>query len=261
MKFTNKQIETTKSNVLRTILTNMKPQIQKGIDMAVLYEEKLTSRVSSEFSKECIEASLLFDLYKSVVSYTNNDDKVKEFKSGMSIKGNFELSGVIVRDGVDYGFITEAIIANGMINRAHYRYITKTNLPNARNQQHSQDIHKVIKGNNKKKTILDHLNNLNTMKNASIEKVEVMSKYTRQDWINQLEDGLIQNNWNTFSDEQKTEGYYWSNEQQYVEWLNGANQKTIEMQMERLQWAKDRVQQLTKSITKETIKLDKLSAL
>ena len=63
MKFTNKQIATTKNEVLRTILINMKPQIAKSIELAIMQEQKATKRDVTEFGVECIESSLLFDLY------------------------------------------------------------------------------------------------------------------------------------------------------------------------------------------------------
>ena len=42
MKFTNKTITTTKNNSLKTILTNMKPQIARGIELLVAQEEALS---------------------------------------------------------------------------------------------------------------------------------------------------------------------------------------------------------------------------
>ena len=150
MKFTNETIATTKHNPLRVILTNMKPQIAKGIEMCVAQEEAMMQErnpnyVVTEFGKECIEMGLLFDLYKSVLSYTKESDEVKNFDSGYSIKGNFELSGTIVRDGEEHSFICEAIIADGAINRRHYRYITRTSLP----KDNMEEANK-IKANHKK---------------------------------------------------------------------------------------------------------------
>ena len=261
MKFTNKQIATTKSNVLRTILTSMKPQIQTSIDMCIAHEEAMTKRPASEFGKECIEATLLFDLYRSVVSYTKDDDQVKNFTASISIKGNFEIHGNVVRDGVEYRFVTEAIIADGMINRRHVRYITKTNLPNARNMNEANKIKEIIKSNNKRQRMLDHIRDLNKYKTKSLHDVEVMSKYTRQDWINKLGDGLLENNWESFSKEDQENGYHWSTKEEYNTFLNEANERAIERRMERLQWAMARISQLDVSINKEQKKLDKFLAL
>ena len=129
MRFTNKTIATTKNNALRTILTNMKPQIAKGIEMVVAQEEasmreRRPGYKVNEFGRNSIELGLIFDLYKSVVSYTKNSDEVKNFESGLSIKGNFQLSGTIIRDGEEHSFYCEAIIADGAINRRHFRIIT-----------------------------------------------------------------------------------------------------------------------------------------
>ena len=260
MKFTNKQIATTKSNTLRTILTSMKSQIKKSIDMCVAQEEAMTNKPTSEFGKECIEATLLFDLYKSVVSYTKDDDQVKNFTASISIKGNFEIHGNIVRDGVEYRFATEAIIADGMINRRHVRYITRTNLPNARDMNEANKIKGIIKGNNKRQRMLDYIELLNKYKTKALNEVKVMSKYTRQDWGNKLDGGLIMNNWDSYSQEDKESGYHWSNEQEYIAWLKKANDQMIDGQKERLKWEIARVSQLDVSITKEQKKLDKFLA-
>ena len=260
MKFTNKQIATTKNEVLKTILVNMKPQIQKSIELAIIQEQKATKRDVTEFGVECIESALLFDLYKNVVSYTRNDDKIKSFSSGISIKGNFELYGVVVREGQEYSFRTEAIIANGMINRAHYRYITKTNLPNARNTQEADNMKAIIKSNNKQQRMIQEITRLEKIKSDSVLKVETLTKFNRQDWINQLGDGLMTSNWDSYTQEQKDNGYHWSNENEYNAWLNKVNEEAIENQMQRLQWAISRVKRLDASIVKENKKLDKFLA-
>ena len=258
MKFTNKQIEVTKSNVLRQVLKAMVPQIQKGIDSCVKQEEVMTGRPVTEFSKECIEAHLLFDLYKSVVSYTKDNDQVKQFTSSYSLKGNFEIYGIIVRDEVEYGFRTEAIIADGMINRRHVRYITKTNLPNARNMNEADKIKVIIKGNNKKQRMLNEVERLKKLKAESILDVKRMTGYKKQDWVDQIEHGLLTNNWESFTKEDQKNGAYWTNEDEYKRWLADTNEATIERKMKRLDWAYQRVSNLKGSISAAQKKLDKL---
>ena len=260
MKFTNKQIATTKNNPLRVILTNMKPQIAKSIELAIMQEQKATKRDVTEFGIECIESSLLFDLYRGVVSYTSDNDEMVEFSSGISIKGNFEIFGVIRRDGQNYSFRTEAIIADGMINRAHYRYITKTNLPNARNQEEADNMKAIIKSNNKQQRMIQEIQRIEKIKSNSILDVERMTKFTREDWINQLGDGLLTNNWDSFSKEDQENGYHWSTKEEYNKFLNEANERQIENQMQRLDWAISRVKRLDASIVKENKKLEKFLA-
>ena len=251
MKFTNKQIATSKNEVLKTILVNMKPQINIAISLAVRHEQVMTKRDVTEFGIECIEANLLFDLYKNVLSYTKNDDKIKSFSSGISIKGNFELYGVVVRDGQEHRFSTEAIIANGMINRAHYRYITKTNLPNARNTEEANAMKAIIKSNNKQKRMLNEIERLENLKADSILDVKIMTGYKRQDWVDQIEHGLLTNNWESFTELDQKNGAHWTNEDEYKRWLADTNEATINRKMKRLDWAYERVSRFKGSISRE----------
>ena len=147
-----------------------------------------------------------------------------------------------------------------MINRAHYRYITKTNLPNARNQEEANNMKAIIKSNNKQQRMLDEITRLETLKTITTLSVERMTKFTREDWINQLDDGLLTNNWDSFSKEDQENGYHWSTKEEYNKFLNEANERQIENQMQRLDWAISRVKRLDASIVKENKKLEKFLA-
>ena len=268
MKFTNNTIATTKHNALRVILTNMKPQIQKGIDMVARQEvamniERNPNYKVSEFAYECIEMGLLFDLYKSVVSYTNPSDEVKEFESGYSIKGNFELSGIIVRDGEEYGFICEAIIADGAINRRHVRYITRTSLPK-NNMEEANKIKLIIKKNNKINSIQRYIDNLIGYKADSMKSYEDGMKLTREDHKQILidkGDWLFGDNWEDLYSEGWTKARGWDTKQDYLNWIGEANEGSIASRIEHIESALDRANRLDKSISKEVIKLNKAKAL
>ena len=262
MKFTNETIATTKSNPLRVILTNMKPQIQRGIDMVVAQEEKVSGRKASEFSIECIELGLIFDLYKSVVSYTKNSDEVKNFESGVSIKGNYELSGTIVRDGEEHSFICEAIIADGMINRRHVRYITRTSLPKG-NMEEANKIKVIIKKNNKIKSIQRYIDTLIGYKEDAQKKYDEGIVITREEWkaIIIEEDKWLGNNWESIVEDNLHITRGWANEQEYLVFLNGANEGSIDYKIDFIESNLRRIDQFDKSIAKEVIKLNKAKAL
>ena len=266
MKFTNNTIATTKHNALRVILTNMKPQIQRGINMVARQEvamniERNPNYKVSEFAYECIEMGLLFDLYKSVVSYTNPSDEVKEFDSGYSIKGNFELSGIIVRDGEEHSFICEAIIADGAINRRHVRYITRTSLPK-NNMEEANKIKLIIKKNNKINSIQRHIDTLIGYKADSMKSYEDGMKLTREDHKQILidKDAWLFDNYEVFTREE-LEMREWDNKDNYTAWLNEANEGQIDSRIDHIKSALDRANRLDKSITKEVIKLNKAKAL
>jgi len=262
MKFTNETIATTKSNPLRVILTNMKPQIQRGIDMVVAQEEKVSGRKASEFSIECIELGLIFDLYKSVVSYTKNSDEVKNFESGVSIKGNYELSGTIVRDGEEHSFICEAIIADGAINRRHVRYITKTSLPKD-NMEEANKVKAIIKKNNKIKSIQSYIDTLIGYKEDAQKKYDEGIVVTREEWkaIIIEEDKWLGNNWDSIVEDNLHITRGWANEEEYLVFLNGANEGSIDYKIDFIESNLRRIDQFDKSIAKEVIKLNKAKAL
>ena len=258
MKFTNKTIVTTKNNALRTILTNMKPQIARGIEMVVAQEEAKSGKSVSEFAKECIELGLIFDLYKSVVSYTKDSDDVKNFESGVSIKGNFELSGTIVRDGEEHSFICEAIIADGAINRRHLRYITRTSLPKD-NMEEANKIKQIIKKNNKIKSIQSYIDTLISYKEDAQKKYDQGIVITREEWkAIIIEKGdWLGNNWESIFEDNLHITRGWANEQEYLDWVDVANNDSIDWKIKFVKENLKRVAQLQKSIDKEIVKLEK----
>lgn len=76
-----------------------------------------------------VKYGLVIDLLKSVEKYTLPTDIVTKLSDYVSPKG-FTISATIERDGQEYRYSTDVIIAGGYnIQCLHYRYITNTNLP------------------------------------------------------------------------------------------------------------------------------------
>jgi hypothetical protein len=85
----------------------------------------------SEFAIEQYEIGLIFKMVQSFNKYLKTTDILTD----VTIKnvGLFEISAIVIRDDKKYSFITELIPAGGYnIQEFHYRYITKTNLPESR---------------------------------------------------------------------------------------------------------------------------------
>ena len=257
--FTNKIINNTNSQPLKQILGLMQDQIANQVRLSAQYEESQTGRAATEFSIECIEANLIHDLARSVVSYTKNDDTLKEFQATTSIKGNFEINGTIIRDEVSYYFATEAIIADGCINRRHLRYITKTTLPNAKNQDEAKAIKTVIKKQNKVQKQQEWVNTLVKYIDDANAEVIKLEAYTRQDWINKIDASdcpMLTNNW-----EEQDDTYLldrWGTKEAYQVWLDEANEDKIESQMRRIEQQRNYATRTEASLKKEVLKLGKL---
>jgi hypothetical protein len=166
------------SGLIGEVLTILEPRVTKLMnDYQVEYESKW-KKSPSKFDLECTEMYLVFDIIKSFGSYTKSDDKIVEIKSSTSIKGNLEINGVIKRDNVDYIFRTEAIYAGGYnVQRLHYRYLTKTKLPQSVSPL-VKEFNERIKKMNKVQRLEEDLKRVETLVRKYSEGIEKYSKFS-----------------------------------------------------------------------------------
>jgi len=102
---------------------------QKELVLKETLENRGVAMPMSELDVEYYEIGLLYKMVQSFNKYL----KVTDVLSDATIKkqlGLFEISATVTRDGKKYNFYTELIPAGGYnIQEFHYRYITKTDLP------------------------------------------------------------------------------------------------------------------------------------
>ena len=102
---------------------------QKELVLKETLEIRGVAMPMSELDVEYYEIGLLYKMVQSFNKYL----KVTDVLSDATIKkqlGLFEISATVTRDGKNYNFYTELIPAGGYnIQEFHYRYITKTDLP------------------------------------------------------------------------------------------------------------------------------------
>lgn len=148
--------ESKENNIVNVILDALEPTI---VEMIAATEKWFVEKFKQEFSdfdREMVRLNLIFDMVKSVETYTQPTDSLLSLNVSKSAKGNIEISAQIQRDGVTYNFNTEAIYAGGHnIQRLHYRYIVKTNIPKTGASQLSKEYSDKIK----KMTKAEKLNN------------------------------------------------------------------------------------------------------
>ena len=172
------------------------------------------------------------------------------------------MSGVIVRDGQEHNFYCEAIIADGMINRRHVRYITKTSLPKE-SMEEANKIKTIIKKNNKIISTQSYIDTLIGYKEDAQKKYDEGMAVNREEWKATLinEDKWLDNNWESIVKENLHTERGWANEEEYLVWLNEANEDSINWRIELIKGNLSRVSQLEKSIAKEMVKLKKAKQL
>lgn len=168
------------TQLIDAILEEAEPLIIDMIARQKRLFEKAFEREMTPYDIEMARLTLILDLLRAIEIYTLPTDKLVESYSSTSIKGNMQISATIAREDVEYYFVTEAIYAGGHnIQRLHYRYLTRTNLPKTGRSEKTKQVEEHIK----KLSKLDKIN-------LEIEGIQkVISNYNKKiDNINSMSD-------------------------------------------------------------------------
>ena len=251
-------------NIINVILDELEPTILDMVArMEAQYEEKAEKKFT-DFDREMARLSITSDMVKAVEKYTNPTDTLLSLEVSTSVKGNIEVIAEIKREGVTYHFSTEAIYAGGYnIQRLHYRYLTRTNIP----RTGASTITKVYSEKIKRMSKMERLNkDLQQYKDRvakSEEEVIVNSKLT-DDEITQV--GLEKDKWMewpTWEEIIKRDAAknYNNDEAEYNQKMKDSIAYNIDRwKHQNITWKKHNISQLTKEITKLEKKLSALDA-
>lgn len=169
------------SNAIDNILKDLAPIIDKmeAAIVSAIENDKKTPRKVGNWSRQMIRLGIIYDMVRSLEKYIKPTDSYKILNTRGSIKGNLEIGLQINRDGQQYYLDTQAIYAGGHnIQVLHYRYITKTNVPETGNTEMSKKVKDKIKRlskGDKYRSEIDRLENLITTLNADINKSRKLS--------------------------------------------------------------------------------------
>lgn len=148
-------LESNKDNLVNIILQSLEQTLTSMVDRIESSAIAKGDKHFSNWQKEIVKLNLTYDLVKSIETYTLPTDTLISFSSYTSVKGNIEINAKIGRGEDTFYLTTEAIYAGGYnIQKLHYRYITKTNLPRTK----SDTVAKIYAEKIKKMTKLQKLN-------------------------------------------------------------------------------------------------------
>lgn len=276
MNCTDQIINNTDNQVLKAILLEMEMQILDRVDVIVkandanakaeverLRRENPTrkfsdARMTSEWERQCIEMGLVYDLVRALCQYTLDTDEVESFNSGLSMKGNFEINGTITRDGKQYDLSTEVIIAEGPIVRAHYRYITKTNLPKSSDSSEAKKVKQMITKRNKMQTIKNEIATWTRWIEDDKAEIVKMEAYTDEDWFNAMTYPKLEETFKSVAEFDAWQQENWRDMTGYRAWLSNANAEKLEREKKQIQFKKGDINRWNKAIAKAESKLEKL---
>ena len=176
-------------NIVNVILDELEPTIFEMVSQTEAWFEEKFKQDFTDFDREMARLNLTFDMVKAIETYTNPSDTLLSIDVDTSIKNNIEITAQIERDGVTYNFSTEAIYAGGYnIQRLHYRYITRTNIPKTGSSTISKEFSEKIKRMSRIERINKDIEQYKTRVAKAQAELAVDSKLTDDEIVQTLKD-------------------------------------------------------------------------
>jgi hypothetical protein len=188
-------------NIVNVILNKLEPTIFEMVSQTEAWFEEKFKQDFTDFDREMARLNLTFDMVKAIETYTNPSDTLLSIDVNTSIKNNIEITAQIERDGVTYNFSTEAIYAGGYnIQRLHYRYITRTNIPKTGSSTISKEYSEKIKRMNRIERINKDIKQYETRVAKAQAELAHDSKLTDDEIIQTLKDKKDWYEWPTWKE-------------------------------------------------------------
>jgi len=179
--FEKKEID---NKLITEILNKLKPTIDAMIErIKDRIIEKMGPQAWDDSSVEMVRWNLIIDMLKSIEVYTKPTDNLVDIKAYGSAKGSITISATIERDGVNYQLNTDVIIAEGPIQKAHYRYLTKTKLPKTGNLEVTNEYKEKVKRLTKEEKYKEEINRYEHWIKELEDKIEDFSQYNTDEEI------------------------------------------------------------------------------
>ena len=252
--------ESKQDNIVNVILDALEPTILEMVNETEAWYEAKFKRDFTDFDRQMTRLNLIFDMVKAVENYTQPTDSLLSINVITSVKGNIEITAQIQR-GVDtYSFSTEAIYAGGHnIQRLHYRYITRTNIPKTGASTISKEYSDKIKRMSKAEKLNAEIKQYEARVAKAQEDLAINSKLTDDEIVQTLKDSKDWYEWPTWAEIVKRDAAknYNNDEAYYNQEMEGGIADSIKSwKRTNITWKEQSVVAWTKEITKLQNKLE-----
>ena len=246
------------SGLIQTMLDQIEPTIQEMVNEVEVWFVKKFERPFSKFDKEMTRLHIIADMVKAVEAYTEPTDQLISISPSRSRKGSIEIVAQIQRDGTAYRMSTEAIVAGGYnIQRAHYRYLTNTNLPKTGNSDATKAYAAEIKRMSKAERINTEIMALERDIERTKAQIEENGPKNDSEIAEILKDDYAFNmpSWEQIIKNDAAKNYNNSEEEYKASMAKYQAGKIDFWKTQNVKWPTDRLKSLEKALTKEKAKL------
>ena len=252
--------ESRQTNIVNVILDALEPTIVEMVAATEAWFIKTFEQEFTAYDRESARLNLIFDMVKAVETYTQPTDSLLSLNVSKSAKGNIEITAQIHRDGVAYQFSTEAIYAGGHnIQRLHYRYITKTNIPKTGVSELTKEYSDKIKRMSKAEKLNTDIKNYELRVAKTHTEIETNSKLNDDQIVQTLKDKGDWYEWPTWSEivSRDAAKNYDNDEAYYNQQMKDSIAKKIESWKNmNITWKEKSIVDWTKEIKKLKTKLE-----
>jgi hypothetical protein len=134
------------ANLNKKIEELTEAEVQANIERAKQSHIQTFESPMSEYDIKLTRLIITMNLIRSFEAYTLPTDRIQRFSVKGSANGTLVISSSITRGDESFFLETDVIYAGGWnIQRLHYRYITKTNLPKSGRDEKTKEASEEIK--------------------------------------------------------------------------------------------------------------------
>lgn len=253
-----------KENPFELLLSVIEPYSKQLVQSFIEWNEKNNVK-TTKFDIEMYELQLQIDLIKAFGNYIKETDTISDIRLNTS-SGTIVISCLVNRDGETHSFSSDVIIAGGYnVQRAHYRYIIKTDLKKLSTNPEYVKRNETLKRLTKAEKIIEDINHAKrriNLLNKEIAELSVMNDDQKIDYLHEKagKDSVKYILDTTWEQAQKTfnEEFVSKGEQHFNEYKNEVRQRQVESFDTRLSWKYKEISDRQKMIEKELVKLKNL---
>jgi hypothetical protein len=254
--------ESNQNNIVNVILEALEPTIIEMISATETWFVETFKQEFTKYDREYARINLIYDMVKSIEMYTMPTDSLISLNVRKSAKGNIEISSQIQREEIAYSFSTEAIYAGGHnIQRLHYRYIVKTDLPKTGATEITKEYSEKIKKMSKLEKLNKEIQSYEIRIERAREDLETNLKLSNDEIIKILKDKKDWYEWPTWSEIVKRDAAKnYNNDESYYnqQMIDGIAKKIEFWKNQNIIWKQKYIVDYEKSIKKLQTKLDSL---